>query len=282
MVKCPQCSSEILETDEKCLTCGYYAGPPNVRAVERDEERQALEERYLKAIETAHVNGSDENLMRFAEAVQTSQAVINLRLNALYHLVMADDALYANYSGAVEGESRSSAAWRADRHRRSVEGMLFGGYGKAIRYAALSLDGSGVNSYGPYAIKLREIAVRARTTVLEENSYDFVRRHCLVPGDAIPPGHAAVWANKHKLAVAKLAPQISGSTREDEFARILLFTEGKRETDNFLEAHIFGTFDANAIESVRGDSRGETKGERALLSDIKNHLRNKGKDWIEE
>ncbi len=38
--------------------------------------------------------------------------------------------------------------------------MLFGRYAEQIRFAALSLDGTGLTSYGAYTLKLKEIAVR--------------------------------------------------------------------------------------------------------------------------
>lgn len=202
MEKCPNCGVDVPEATEKCLTCGCYIGPPNVRIAGRAEERTTLEGRYLQAVEAARSNGSYENLMRFAEAVKRAQAVINVRLDFLYLLLTADNTLHSSYSLAVGGQIRKPALGRDDQDRRGVEGKLFGTYGEEIRYAALSLDGSGLISYGPYAVKLREIAIKGRTTVLEENSYDFVRRHQLLPGVEIPPGYRAVWDDKHKLAVA--------------------------------------------------------------------------------
>jgi hypothetical protein len=160
--------------------------------------------------------------------------------------------------------------------------MIFGGYAAEIRYAALSLDGRGLKSFGSYAIKLREVTIIERATLLEDNSYQFIWKHNIQPREDIPPGYKATWRERHKLAVAKLAGQISSGTTEQEHSKILLFSEGDRATDEFIEVHIYGRFDNKAIESVKGISTISGKYERASLSIIKDHLKSAGKAWIEE
>jgi hypothetical protein len=145
----------------------------------------------------------------------------------------------------------------------------------------LSLDGSGPTSYGPYAIRLRDVAIRGRATVLENNSYDFMRKHSLSPGDKPPPGFIASWQNRNKLAVAKLAEYITPQTGDSEFPLLLLASTGLRPTDEFLEVHICGTFDLNAIESIKGPSKPGSRDDRDLLRMTKQHLSKAGKPWIE-
>lgn len=48
---------------------------------------------------------------------------------------------------------------------------------------------------------------------------------------------------------------------------------GDRATDDFIEVHICGTFDLNAVESVRGISRLKSRDDRDLLRITKRHLR---------
>src|SRR5947199_10731413 len=76
---------------------------------------------------------------------------------------------------------------RVTRRRVGVEGTFFGTYGEKIRYAALSLDGTGLKSYGEYSIRLWEIAIKDRTSLLEENTYDFVEHHGIIAGHSGPP-----------------------------------------------------------------------------------------------
>jgi hypothetical protein len=281
MLKCIVCGSDIPETEEKCFTCGFHAGPPNVRAAEEDDEVRALEARYQAAIARATTNGYLPTLRRFDDAVKQSSTVINCDLRFLHLFVTSEKTLYANYEGGVAGRLRKPAALYDDLARRGIGGSLFGGYASEIIYAALSLDGSGPTSYGPYAIRLRDIAVRSRATVLENNSYDFVRKHKLASGDKRPPGYVASWDSRNKLAVAKMAEYITPQTGDAEFPHLLLASAGDRATDEFIEVHICGTFDLNAVESVKGISSSGSRDDRDLLRIIKQHLSKAGKLWIE-
>jgi len=281
MINCPDCGSEIPYTEEKCPTCGYHAGPPNIRAANRTEEIQALDERYREAFETAKNDGYLPILEEFDKALKQTSAVINVDLNFLHFFTASAINLYTTYERGVAGQMRKPAPLEFDKDRRGVGGTVFGSYADEIRYAALSLDGSGPHSYGPYAMKLRDIAIRSRATTMENNSYDFVQKHALKPGKRPPPGHIASWDNRHKLAVAKLGEHLTPQTRETDFPRLLLSSVGNRATDDFIEVHIYGTFDLNAIESVRGSSAGGSRDERDLLRMVKQHLSKAGKAWIE-
>lgn len=280
MLKCTNCGSEIPDTEEKCLTCWFNAGPPNVRAAEMEEETQALEERYQKAFDVAAANGYLSLLEKFDATVKQTSAVINGDLDFIDFFIRSEKNLYSNYERAVAGQLRKPAAQDFDRERRAVGAIIFGAYAREIRYAALSLNGSGPQSYGPYAINLREVAVKSRATVLENNSYDFIRKHNIMPGDKLPLGYITSWDNRHKLAVAKLAGQIKPSTTEADFSQLLLSSVGQRATDEFIEVHIYGAFDLNAIESIKGSSTVSSK-ERETLRRVKRHLQNAGKAWIE-
>jgi hypothetical protein len=281
MLKCTNCDVDIPDTEEKCLTCGFNAGPPNVRAAERAEEVQALEERYQKAFDTAKANGCLPTLEKFDESLKQTSAVINDFLDFLDFFTRSSKNLYTNYESAVEGRIRKPAPLDDDRERRIAGAIMFGGYAREIRYGALSLDSGGPQSYGPYAMKLKDIAIRSRATVLENNSYDFVQKHNLKPRVKLPLGYIAPWYNRHKLAVAKLAERITPSTDETEFARILLFSEGNRATDEFIEVHIYGPFDLNAVESIKGSSIGSSREDREILPLFKRRLSNAGIEWIE-
>lgn len=282
MLICRNCGSDILEVDVMCPTCGWYAGPPNVRAAERDEERNALEGRYSGAIESAKINGTDEAINKFDVSMRDTCAVINVDIDFLYQFIKNDKEVYSSYQLKVEGQTRTAAEERNDRHRRAIEAMLFGKYAKEIRYAALSVDGTGLKAYGPYAMKLLEITISNRATLLEDNSYHFIPKHNIQPGDSIPPGCRATWAERHKLAVAKLARQISSSTSEADHSKILLRSKGDKAAEEYIEVHIYGGFNNKAIESVKGKSQAKKKHELAMLSMVKDYLSNAGQAWIEE
>lgn len=282
MLICPNCDSKILDTEKECSTCGWNAGCPNVRAAKRPEEVDALARRYDHAIQGAADNGAEQALERFADNIKNSRAVINVELDFLNTFVTSDKLLYSNYDLSVRSKTRKPAAENFDRHRRTIGAILFGHYAQEIRYAALSLDGSGPKYHDSYAITLREVAIIDRATLLEDNSYHFVATHNIQPGGNIPHGYTSIWTDRHKLAVAKLWDQISSGTTEPEHPRILLFSEGKRDTDRFIEVHIYGGFDNRAIESVKGKSSVKGTWERAAVSRIKDHLKKMGKAWVEE
>lgn len=125
---------------------------------------------------------------------------------------------------------------------------MFGAYATEIRYAALSLDDVGLISYGNCAMSLADITMQKSATVLEENSYDFVRKHRLIPGDQVPLGYRALWQRRNRLAIAKLAAKLS--TINQSFAKLLLSSDGNRQNDQFMEIHIYGKFDHQSVTAV--------------------------------
>jgi len=282
MLICTVCGSAIPDAVEKCFTCGFNAGPPNVRAAQAIEEVTVLRERYQAAIDRAGAAGSLGIVQQFESAVSNSLAVINVDLNFLHHFVTSNVVLYANYEGAVAGRIRKPAETANDLKRRGVAGTLFGGYADEITYAALSLDGLAPVSYGHYGIQLRDVAVKNRATVLENNSYEFVKKNSLGPGDPRPRGFIATWENRSRLAVAKLGDYITPLTKVEDFPRLLLTSSGDRSTDEFIEVHLYGTFDLSAVECVKGTSSGLSRDDRDLLRIVKTHLGKAGTPWIEQ
>lgn len=281
MLACPQCTSLIPDTREKCLTCGHNAGPPNVRAANTEDEVRALEERYQDALDSARQKGCLPVVEKLFDAVEKSSAVINVDAWFLDFFAMNPTALYTNYEKAVAGNARKPATLENDAARRVAGSTLFGEYAGEIIYGALSLTGLGPHSYGPCVMTLKEITINQRTTVLENNSYDFVRKHQLLLGKKRPIGYLASWSSRSKLAVAKLEPYITSQTTEADLHQLLLSTAGNRATDEFLEVHIYGPFDLAAIESVRVNSKAASRQDRSHLRMAKPHLKRAGISWID-
>jgi len=281
MAVCTKCGSEVADADDRCSTCFADAGFPNVRAAFGPMETTALEVRYSAALDDARVRGADKSLAKFDDSMRKTAAVINVDLRFLFYFLSNDKNLYSTYRLGVRAQTRKVASEANDLHRTGVEAVLFGSYGEQLRYAALSLDGIGLKSYGDYTIRLRDIAVSDRASLLEENSYRFVERHDLRPGKGIPRGYRAVWADRHRLAVAKLAARISDYTPESTYAGLLLMNASKRDDDDFIEIHIYGPIDSNAIESVMGKSKLKKRTEHALAAASAEYLSKMGKTWIE-
>jgi hypothetical protein len=83
---------------------------------------------------------------------------------------------------------------------------------------------------------------------MEENSYSFVRKHRLLPGDTVPAGYRATWSDKDQLAGAKLAATMGGKDRN--FNNLLLSCDGDRANDKFMEVHIYGALDWQSLEKL--------------------------------
>jgi hypothetical protein len=252
-----------------------------VRDVGRPEETEVLTERYEEAQEASEERGVQDSVGTFEDRMSETTAVLNMSLDGLYSFIN-DGSLYSTYRLQVEGESRKPAERQNDRDRTAIEGMFFGSYAKEIRYAALSMDGIGLTSYGRYTVILRNVAVEKRATLLEENTYHFANTHNMNPPDSsIPLGYRSVWEDRNELAVAKLACKITEETTTEDHAPLLLFSEGDRGTDEFIEVHLYGAFDVGAVEAVKGSSTAASKRDTAKLNVIKERLDKADKEWIE-
>jgi hypothetical protein len=282
---CPNCGASVVASDQRCSTCGEHVGAPNVRAANAPIERVTLQKRYQSALERAELRNAKGAVASFRLAVQSSAAVVSCGLYALRELVTDSNALYTNYYLGVRGEIRRAAELENDRQRRVVDALLFGGYADEIRFAALSLDGVGLKSYGKeglsYGLGLRDVAISKRASLLEENAYEFVKRHALDATSDFPAGYRSTWENRHELAVAKLADLIWPEISPTEYAGILLSSTGDRATDQFIEVHIFGTFNMNAVSSVSGTSKPKRPDDRAVVTVVRELLEKQGKKWIE-
>ena len=217
---CPTCGCQLTWEKDTCLGCGTYVGAPNVRevAVERDK----LLTRYEKTVEESKARGCFDEVSAFTDSVaKNSSAVINLWPEFLAQFLNGDKSIYSTYALQTDAETRKAAERSNDKERRGTEGTLFGQYGPHIRYAALSLDGGeGLVSYGSCSVSLRQLLCLNTATLMEENSYTFLRRYRLLPGDPIPEARRAVWQDRHYLATVKLADKIDKSMTNGQFAEL--------------------------------------------------------------
>ncbi|MFZ4702254.1 MAG: hypothetical protein ACOYMG_19605 [Candidatus Methylumidiphilus sp.] len=275
---CPSCGNRLSWERDTCLGCGAYVGAPNVRemAVERDR----LAARFEKSVEDSKARGCFDTVTAFTESVdKDSVAVVNLWPDFLAQFLNGEKSLYSGYALQTDAETRRAAERSNDRERLGTEGILFGNYGPHIRYAALSLDGGeGLVSYGSCSVSLRKELCLNKATLIEENSYSFVRRHRILPGDTIPEGRRALWQHRHYLATAKLAGKIDKSTTDRDFAGLLLYSVGDRSTDEFIEVHVYGPFGKEAFVTavIPAIKKAKSKDDRFHLAKIRDSLGKSG------
>jgi hypothetical protein len=248
--QCPQCEREAwYGIEPACRACGFpeTAHAPNVQVAAQHSD--ALDVRFAAAQEKAHDAGRLRAFERLCEVAGTTHAVVNLSLGAAYSLFVREDALYAPYQRQVAAGVRAPAALENDRRRLRVEDALYGTYAGDMVYAALSADGRGLTSYGLVQLELLDVAVAHRATVLEQNSFDLERRF----GTELPVGYLGAWADRGKLAGAKLVDALGGGAGlpdDRALGAMLLRSEGDRGSDDFLEVHVYKPFNRDAVRRV--------------------------------
>ena len=248
---CPHCSTALTGDEAQCPACGTSLGAPNVRACSVPTELSALEVRAKAAEGAAAQRGCLDAAQAFVEKIKTeSGVVVSLPSIIARQMLSAPNTVYQTYETLVDSGTRTAATPDNDRMRRSVGGLLFGSYAPEIRYGVLSINNLGPSSYGEISFRLRDVTVQHRVTFMEWNSYKFVEQHQLSPGKEIPKGYRSLWQNRDQLALSKLGPHLSSGQNATDWAALLLQSAGDRSTDDFIEAHIFGPFNASSIQSV--------------------------------
>jgi hypothetical protein len=280
MTACGRCTSDVADNLARCPCCGADAGCPNVKLARAEASHLAV--RARKARDDANTRGADAALAEFEKALDGSLAVVNVDIGFLHQLLGSDKVLYAAYGKLISAGTRTPGTPENDRQRTAVDGILFGSWGSEIAFAALSLDGRGLGSYGPITIELKELAISERASVLEENSWDFVRHHKIVPGDEIPKGYQAPWKERREVGTAKLASRIDAATTSADHPRLVLFSDGvNRDKDQFIEVHIYGPFNCHAIQRITVLERPKDEGEQKRLENIKKMATTKGIVWVD-
>jgi hypothetical protein len=243
---CEYCGNEVPLTWNHCPHCARPGLFPNVKAAQVSAEREALERRYRAALRDASSRGAQADVGKFETATANSKAVIARPLRELDRLAASDKELFPTFYRLLGEEVRLPHGNQWDRARRIADEALFPGYKEEIRFAALSLDGAGLSSYGDCSFVLRDDMIAHRASVFEENSTVFMKRHAYEP----PAGHRAAWGERGKLCVAKLAGRIRPGMPEAQFPGILLRTGTTSAEDDFVEVHIWGPMSLRAVERI--------------------------------
>ena len=249
---CYKCATPLNASERHCLACRADNGAPNVRECSSSEETKELSRRYHMARENARSSGLEGEFVRFQTLLeQNSLVVVAVPALLALNLVSNPSCIYQAYEQLVNAGARSPASPPDDRRRPSISGCLFGSYAKRIVYGALSTTSAGLPTYGDVYFRLKASAVDDRTTFLESNSYRFVEQHpdCLT--GPVPRGYRSNWQNRHQLALAKLAGNLTQGQNDTDMQRLLLTSDSAdRANDDFVEAHVYEGFNRHSIESI--------------------------------
>jgi hypothetical protein len=267
MTICPnkECGEEVPDYQRNCVVCGTDAGYPNVRKAERSEELEAVEKRFQKVLEDCKTRDCYDVMEQFRMALTNSEAVLCRPLAKLLALVESDNELYATYYQLVNAENRLPEKNVHDTGRSAVDSTLFPNYHQYIRFAALTLSGKGPTYYGECSVLLKEIAIRDRASVFEENSYDFFQKSKITIGTQLSAGYRSTWASRDRLAIAKLGSRVDKNTVSADFPNILI--KDTKETPDFIEVHIYGPIHRRAIKAVVMKEP-KRKADRILLASL--------------
>ena len=205
---CPHCNCLIPSHCDRCPHCGLPSRFPNVQAASDEEERNELEDRYRQAMQSADPRNR-RAIQRFEETVaQKSRATITRPATEAFRLAASENELYGSFYELVKANVRLPSGNHWDVARETVDSLLFNYYKEHIRFAALSLNGRGLDNYGECHFVLKDRMIAHRATVFEENSIVFMDRHEVVVTKGPPRGYRATWPERGRLAVAKLARRV--------------------------------------------------------------------------
>ncbi|OLE54290.1 MAG: hypothetical protein AUG51_09045 [Acidobacteria bacterium 13_1_20CM_3_53_8] len=251
-IPCPECGNEIQQPADRCPHCGRPGYYWNVIAVKDAAERATLERRYQAAKKEASSRKADAVLQDFENALADSQAVIARSQSEVLRLANSHRQLYATYYQLIEAGVRLPEGDQWDVLRELADTVLFPGYKKEMRFAALSMDGVGLSNYGTCSIVFRDEMISHRASVFEENSALFMeKRKIKISRDTkLPKGFRATWDERAKLCVAKLSGKIDSATRPVEYSGLLLRQGATSEDDEFVEVHIWGPMTVLTMERV--------------------------------
>lgn len=268
-MECIKCHEKIPEHKRFCMVCGNDAGYPNVRAALRDEELSALELRVKDAEEDAALRGCKSVLKKFCDSVEQSSVVIGCSLGKINELLSSDTQLFQTFYQALGGEARLPEDNKWDKMRQPVDSLLFPYYYENMHFGSLSIDLTGISSYGNYFMVLKELAIKDRATVFEENAIMFITKRRIVAGDSLPPGYRTTWMKRSLLAVAKLGKRLTPSSTESDFPKLLASSD---TTDpDFIEVHIYGPIHRRAIKHLSGPEPRQ-KPDKVILKSVSKKL----------
>ena len=259
---CKECGHDFPIRNTSCVHCGRPQLFPNVDEANTPEERAALDLRYEAARKAAQSRGAGTVLQSFEATMP--RAVLSCPLQRIEALIHGENDLYATFHHRRQLRasipSVGTVDW--DELRLLTERKLFGDNKKYVHYAVLSLSDVGDRSYGTCHIFFKESMIAHRASVFEKNSVVFMRDKKVTIWGGLPRGYRTVWANRMRLAVAKLADKITPTTNDTDFAVILLNPGTTPADGDFIEVHIFGTITLRTLERIiiePGKSRRDLK-----------------------
>lgn len=225
---------------------------------------QALTKRYSDVIARAKIRGCESEIMELQNAVNSSKAVLGCSLSKLHELTVAD-GVFANYYNLMQTRFRRDTTlgkpnWNTLRPQVEIEFMGSDEHIRSFHYANLTLTEESLPHYGECTVILREDMTAHRTSVFEENSALYFYRN----GPKIADGTRCSWANRGKLAVAKLGGSVKSGMPHTKFPELVQKTGPSKSglDDEFIELQVFGELTIHSFETIKLRERTPKLGKR--------------------
>lgn len=270
---------------------GHRCGTLNVRTARLHEEVTALDRRYQEAKASLEGQNLQELGSQFEQAVQQRAiAVINTHYGFVKNMVMGGEK-YLNYYERKQEKIDDPPSRIANQNRQIVDGYAYAEYGRKLRFAAMAMDTRGLPSYGPVTMVLKSELVESRGSLLERNSYHFVTEHCCkavgdspFPFQQAPMGYRADWANRHRLALAKHAADLTPGMNSGDFDALILSPgEGggsnARRHDRFVEIGIYDSFGMEGVREIHAPSKASNDENDDVLADAIEKMKENKVEW---
>ncbi len=246
---CNHCTFEIPLDCRHCPHCCYGLQCPNVRKANDPAEKQALERRYRFAVVDAAARGASTVVQEFQNRVLAAKVVMGIPIKKLLPIANRSQDLFASYYDLMELKflSQSSGPIDFNTRRPQAEIELMGTHKhlREIYYACLSIDGNSLPHYEECTVWLAEKMISHRASLLSENSaVAYHRDHELTLG------HRAIWPDRAKLCVAKLASALSPAVQSSQFAKLLMNPGPTAIDDEFVEVQVLGDMTIRTAERV--------------------------------
>lgn len=251
-MKCTNCGNTVPDHRRDCPSCGQDNGFPNVRLANSSEEKKALVARYQDARASAKARGVTKELDEFEAELATSRMAISRPLTLILQLVDNERVSYVSFQRQVEAHALDPDTNIFDKVRVQYEEALYPHFSKEIIFGSLTLRDRGIRSYGPYCMIVKTEMIQKRASVFEENPHKFINHHRLLGNEPITPGYRADWDHRPMVAVAKLQPDISPGMTKADFPDVLQKDFGGTDEADFVEVHVYGSINRNAIDTVVG------------------------------
>jgi len=211
-------------------------------------------ENLQRQLETVKKFVKEEILIDFLDQIADENR-LRVSVNTDYRGLIGflTDGVYKNrYNLVAEGKRRIKRA--SYKRERAEEILGFGKEKENIYYGALNTGNSGINLYTPCCLVLKPQSTASRASFLRDNSFAYVMERTDKKGTVIPNPEReaskdmAIWDNVNQLAAVKHAKTLAN--RQEPYSSREL-NDLLCNNDNFIEAHIFGSFGIEDIEEIR-------------------------------